>query len=61
MDKQSFTDKQLALETINASVDILRNFLGYIFEAFPQKNEMTNRFISSYKREITEWLNHKCK
>lgn len=59
--KVTSIDEQFALEVINASVNILMNDLEYMFNNFPQKDSIINRIISSYRAEITEWLNDKTK
>lgn len=53
--------KQLALETINASVNILTNEIFSMFTNVSARGEIVNQIVNNYHREITEWLNDKTK
>lgn len=53
--------KQLALETIGASVNILTNEIFSMFTNVSARGEIVNQIVNNYHKEITEWLNDKTK
>lgn len=61
MNKETNTDKQLALEVINASARILTNEISYMFNNVPSYMAIVNQIVNNYHKEITEWLNDKTK
>lgn len=54
-------DKQLALETIKESVNILTNEIAYMFKNVPSYMAIVNQIGNNYHKEITEWLDDKTK
>lgn len=54
-------DKQLALETISESVNILTNEIAYMFKNVPSYMAIVNQIVNNYHKEITEWLDDKTK
>lgn len=52
-------DKQLALQTIGASEEILSTYLFNLFKEFPEKEKIVDGIIKNYKKGITEWLENK--
>ena len=49
-------DKQLAIEVINTSVNILTNEILTMFSNVPGRGVFTSQIVNNHHKEITEWL-----
>lgn len=56
-------EKQLALETIKESVNILTNEIIYMFVNVPSnaRGEIVSQIVNNYHKKITEWMDDKTK